>query len=70
MGCHLGWYFTVGCPLRDGRGEEKKQGFRSIKKTNKEKNIYIHPFKFGFEFAAIFEKCGTYQRTADLASHS
>jgi hypothetical protein len=21
MGCHLGWHFTVGCPLRGGRGK-------------------------------------------------
>jgi hypothetical protein len=21
MGCHLGWYFAEGCPLRGGRGE-------------------------------------------------
>jgi hypothetical protein len=20
MGCHLGWHFAVGCPLRGGRG--------------------------------------------------
>jgi hypothetical protein len=21
MGCHLGWHFAEGCPLRGGRGE-------------------------------------------------
>ncbi len=21
LGCHLGWHFAVGCPLRGGRGE-------------------------------------------------
>jgi hypothetical protein len=23
MGCHLGWHFAVGCPLRGGRGKKK-----------------------------------------------
>jgi hypothetical protein len=38
MGCHLGWHFAIGCPLRGGRGKlrpktrpktikEKKKGF-------------------------------------------
>ncbi len=24
MGCHLVWYFAVGCPLKGGRGEYKQ----------------------------------------------
>jgi hypothetical protein len=26
MGCHLGWHFAVGCPLRGGRGKYKQKG--------------------------------------------
>jgi hypothetical protein len=41
MGCHLGWHFTVGCPLRGGRGKCKKIGTsvppKTIKKKKKKK---------------------------------
>jgi hypothetical protein len=46
MGCHLGWHFTVGCPLRGGRGECKK--IRTIvlfhKKQLREKRPYLLSF--------------------------
>jgi hypothetical protein len=35
MGCHLGWYFAEGCPLRGGRGVFIKK----TPKTIKEKKI-------------------------------
>jgi hypothetical protein len=38
MGCHLGWHFPVGCPLRGGRGEYKTIGTYVLPKTIKEKN--------------------------------
>jgi hypothetical protein len=38
MGCHLGWHFAVGCPLRGGRGKYKKTIGTSVpQKTIKEK---------------------------------
>jgi hypothetical protein len=36
MGCHLGWHFTVGCPLRGGRGKCKIIGTSVPPKTIKE----------------------------------
>jgi hypothetical protein len=45
MGCHLGWHFPVGCPLRGDRGEYKQKGLlfhqkqlRKKKNNNKIKN--------------------------------
>jgi hypothetical protein len=40
MGCRLGWYVTVGCPLRGGRGEYIQKRVSGPSKTIKEK-IYI-----------------------------
>jgi hypothetical protein len=37
MGCHLGWRFAVGCPLRGGRGKIYKKGTSVPQKTTKEK---------------------------------
>jgi hypothetical protein len=31
MGCHLGWHFAVGCPLRGGRGVFIKKTPKTIK---------------------------------------
>jgi hypothetical protein len=40
MGCHLGWYSTVRCPLRGERGEQiKKKGGSGPPKTIKEKKV-------------------------------
>jgi hypothetical protein len=36
MGCHLGWYFTVGCPLRATEENIKRTSVPS--KTIEEKN--------------------------------
>jgi hypothetical protein len=41
MGCHLGWHFTVGCPLRGGRGKCKIIGTSVPPKTIKKKKKKI-----------------------------
>jgi hypothetical protein len=46
MGCHLGWHFAVGCPLRGGRGKYIKKNSRdfcSTKNNSGKKSIYM-PF--------------------------
>jgi hypothetical protein len=40
MGCHLGWYFAVGCPLRGGRGKYIQKGTSVPQKTTKEEKKY------------------------------
>jgi hypothetical protein len=42
MGCLLGWYFTVGCPLRGSRGEYIQKKTSGQPKTIKGKK-YVHP---------------------------
>jgi hypothetical protein len=53
MGCHLGWHFTVGCPLRGGRGKCKIIGTsvppKTIKKKKLIKNIYRNLAKAKFK---------------------
>jgi hypothetical protein len=50
MGCHLGWHFTVGCPLRGGRGKCKIIGTSVPPKTIKEKiNKEINPKDYSFK---------------------
>jgi hypothetical protein len=39
MGCYLGWHFTVGCPLRGGRGKCKIIGTSVPPKTIKKKKM-------------------------------
>jgi hypothetical protein len=42
MGCHLGWHFPVGCPLRGGIGEYNKTiGTYVPPKTIKEKKYSV-----------------------------
>jgi hypothetical protein len=42
MGCHLGWHFPVGCPLRGGKGENKhNRDFCSIKNNEGKKDVVI-----------------------------
>jgi hypothetical protein len=42
MGCHLGWHFAVGCPLRGSRGKYIKTiGTSFPPKTIKEKKMYV-----------------------------
>jgi hypothetical protein len=43
MGYYLGWYFTVGCPLRVAEENKYKKGASGPPKTIKEKKI---KFKF------------------------
>jgi hypothetical protein len=50
MGCHLGWHFTVGCPLRGGRGKCKIIGTSVPPKTIKEKKKIIKIFFFNCLF--------------------
>jgi hypothetical protein len=40
MGCRLGWHFTVGCPLRGGRGKCKIIGTSVPPKTIKKKKVH------------------------------
>jgi hypothetical protein len=48
MGCHLGWHFTVGCPLRGGRGKCKIIGTSVPPKTiKKKKSVQGALFTFG-----------------------
>jgi hypothetical protein len=35
MGCHLGWYFAEGCPLRGGRGVFIKKHQKQLRKKKK-----------------------------------
>jgi hypothetical protein len=47
MGCHLGRHFTVGCPLRGGRGEYVQKRASGPPKTIKRKKyIKINPMKY------------------------
>jgi hypothetical protein len=46
MGSHLGWFSTVGCPLRGGRGGRKQKSVSGPPKTKKDDNInYGRPRK-------------------------
>ncbi len=42
MGCHLGWHFAVGCPLRGGRGEYEQQGLLHQKQLRKKFGPGLH----------------------------
>jgi hypothetical protein len=39
-GCHLGWHFPVGCPLRGGRGDDKQWGLLFQQNQLRKKNKY------------------------------
>jgi hypothetical protein len=41
MGCHLGWHFAVGCPLRGGRGVFIYKTPKIIKEKKKKKNFEL-----------------------------
>jgi hypothetical protein len=55
MGCHLGWHFAVGCPLRGGRGKYKQQGLLFHQKQLRKKKEFLGEFKFIFETAIDHE---------------
>jgi hypothetical protein len=39
MGCHVGWHFPVGCPLRGGRGENKLEELLFHQKQLRKKKV-------------------------------
>jgi hypothetical protein len=41
MGCHLGWYSTMGCPLRRSRGKYIQKIVSGPPKTIKEKKVFF-----------------------------
>jgi hypothetical protein len=43
MGCHLGWYSTVGSPLRAAEENKYKKGAPGLPKTIKEKKVMYSP---------------------------
>jgi hypothetical protein len=47
MGCHLGWHFPVGCPLRGGRAEYiiKKTIGTSVQPKTIEEKKYLGEFE-------------------------
>ncbi len=45
MGCHLGWHFAVGCPLRGGRGKYKNNRDFCSTKNNSGKKKSFGQFK-------------------------
>jgi hypothetical protein len=49
MGCHLGWHFAVGCPLRGGRGNVNIGTFVPQITIKGEKNIL-----FSYRFSSFF----------------
>jgi hypothetical protein len=44
MGCHLGWHFAIGCPLKGGREKYKQQGLLFHQKQLRKKKCveYCH----------------------------
>jgi hypothetical protein len=40
MGCHLGWYFTIGCPLKGGKGECIQKGLLAHQKQSRKTNLW------------------------------
>jgi hypothetical protein len=56
MGCYLGWYSTVGCPLRGEEENKYIKGASGPPKTIKEKKQYMETIMFvkGTPYQTIF----------------
>ncbi len=53
MGCHLGCYFTAGCPLRGGRGDQIQKRVSGPQKTPRKKHTGTWTWKMGHGYMEL-----------------
>jgi hypothetical protein len=63
MGCHLGWYSSVGCPLSENK---YKKGASSPPKTIKEKKIPLPLFPYWAVLCATAQKTNKKYKKGEL----